>query len=1319
MSLPAELQPLCREFDRERPNVIVVVGAGVSFGATGDARASWRGLLEHGVQTLRDEGIWEDQKANANLTLIRDAFSSDFDVDEVLGRAESIAKALGAPGGADYGAWLAGAIGSLRAQEGRTATLDAIRQLEQAGALILTTNYDDLLENAIGLEPVTWQDHREFLRVLNRDRSGVLHIHGHWRQPSSVILGRKSYQRILATAELQDIFKSIWLQWSWLYVGCGNGLDDPNVGRLLHWGETAFGASARKHYFLARAGVAAEFVTRADKPANLVPIGYGDHAELPDYLSALTPRQRPWPFVEVGPTEGPVRHPATSPLDIPLPSWQELLNGEVPALAADASVAASLRTYNWALVYDVASVGKTTLALRLAAGSEYRDHPAFYLDMARIDASDEDELTRIRAAVRRLAHVKALIILDNTHWAPQLTRDVWDWWLDRPRMSRLLMLATRIQHTFGLSGDDALAVVENHASNPAIAVRPIVADMLPILNCVAKRIRGRDAMLKPPEEALTAWHATFSCDMGAFAAAVTGEHHRLELGDWDLPQSAAAGWIRNRHLHPLAPEERENLICLSVFAAQALELSVTEQALPYPEKMAALLRRGLVERRERGRKRYRAYVLREPDLGALLTAAVDPLPDVDEIMLKAACRHAAMALSLGARLSGRGDADRLAKLWQHLCDPVTFELLVAQFVSMPLNYTIDFRAQAIRYGRQDLVDQLSEAWQAEPARLAERAFETPLHFVMSFIEAAATQKRAELVDGLWSALEAEPAQLAERAFETPLAQLGSFMEAAATQKRVKLVAGLWGALEAAPARLAERAFEAALGHLGSFIETAAAQKRTSLVSGLWDVLEGEPARLAERAFETSLVQLGSFIKTAVAQKRVKLVDGLWSTLEAAPEWLAERAIETSLVHLGSFIETAAAQKRATLVDGLWGALEAKPARLAERAFETALGDLGSFIETAATQERIDLVDELWDALEAEPARLAERAFETPLDQLGSFIETAAAQKRAKLVDGLWSALEREPQRLRATVGALYGGNLRAFLTRAPENIGRLVVAKLNVADWSFGNCELAMFSGAPRLATQFANLGREDLASTLRSYLLQSADPRWFAQHAAIFDVAVLLNNLTEFDPRHVEAFVDKICTQRWLAGQYAQFTTSGVLAGALILIALSQPPSILRLFWAPALKWRVSTALTGLANVEREMLSGHVQFIGAAQLMGQRMSRQPFAIARLDLVAKLPLDVLPHRAEADGIESRQRNLWLGLRVVASLADMPPVGRAVIEETLQRWYLALQDSAAAPGHVEHRLNQSMVAWLEACMRTRQGVLFPSREPLWRITGLET
>ena len=1355
ISLPTELHALSTEFDRERPNVLVVVGAGVSFGATGESRASWAGLLEHGVETLRTQAIWSDELANANLTLIRNAFSSTFDLDEVLARAESVSKALGAPNEAGYGSWLADAIGSLKTQDGKAATLDAIKQLKQAGALILTTNYDNLLGDATGLSPVTWQDHGEFLRVLNREREGVLHIHGHWSTPSSVILGRKSYGTILDAPALQDLFKSIWLHWSWLYVGCGNGLDDPNVGRLLHWGHNAFGESARKHYFLAKEQDAAALSCLADKPANLIPVAYRDHAQLPNLLRALTPLQRPWPFIELGPASGPVRKPGSLALDIPLPSWQELLDGDVPAMAVDLTVSAALRTHGWALVYDVASVGKTTLALRLAAGPEYRNTPAFYLDLAQIGSGDDVEPANIFAVVQRLAHTQSLLILDNVHWSPQVTLDLWNWWLNRPRSSYLLMMATRIQYTGGIAGDDGLIVIEHHPSNPAIPLRPEAEDLPPILNYIIKRICGRNMGLQPPEQVLAEWHATFGNLMGAFTAAVTSHHPFLRSGQWRLPRSAAADWIYNRHFRPLTQRVRENLICIAAFAT--LELDVIELALPHATHMSTLLRNGLVERRKHGLGQHSYYVLREPDWGALLLDAIEPQPNLEEVWLTTACRHARMALSLSSRLSRQDAGVSLAKLWRRLCDPAISAQLVDQLTLFSLPYSLALQSHAAKNGGQALIDEMFDAWQAKPDRLVDRAFETSLNYLATFVEAATRQGRTLLVQGLWAALEANPDRLAERALDTPLDHLATFIEAATKQGQIQLVQGLWTELEAKRILLAERALDTPLNHLATFIEAASQQGQTQLLKGLWAALETKQVQLVERAFDTPLNLLATFIESAQQQGQTQLLQGLWAAFAAEPDRLAKRALATRLDYLATFIEAATKQGQTPLVQGLWTALAADQGRLAERAFDTPLDLLATFIEVATKQGQRQLVQGLWTALAADQGRLAERAFDMPLNLLATFIDKATKQGQRQLAQGLWTALEADPSwraerafevplhsfvafintamnhqqggvveggwaalaaqpdRLQKAIATLNGSHLLGFLKKAPESIGRLAIANLELTDVVHPNDD---FYGAPRLATQCAILGREDLAADLRHYLLHHADPRWFSgTYAALLDVALLLSDMAASELDNAEAFMARVCTPDWLKRQYSGPTKEAILANALVLLALSLPASTLQRLRSPALTHRVARSLAGLADTEGEVLSGHVQFLGAAPLIGWRIPRQPFAAARLDRIARLPSEVLPHRSESDDIEPYQRNLWLGLRAMAMFShNRLRLDHGLLEETLRRWHINQGNSAAEPEHTLNRFNQSMIAWLQSCVEGGHGVLLSCKEPMWLITG---
>ena len=87
------------------------------------------------------------------------------------------------------------------------------------------------------------------------------------------MLGRSSYDRVIGDVNLQQLFRTLWLDWSWIYVGCGDGLDDPNLGRLLEWSK-GWGESGLPDFFLAREDKAKEIAARPGKPPNLVSIGY-------------------------------------------------------------------------------------------------------------------------------------------------------------------------------------------------------------------------------------------------------------------------------------------------------------------------------------------------------------------------------------------------------------------------------------------------------------------------------------------------------------------------------------------------------------------------------------------------------------------------------------------------------------------------------------------------------------------------------------------------------------------------------------------------------------------------------------------------------------------------------------------------------------------------------------------------------------------------------------------------------------------------------------------------------------------------------------
>ncbi len=67
-----------------------------------------------------------------------------------------------------------------------------------------------------------------------------------------------------------------------------------------------------------------------------------------------------------------------------------------------------------------------------------------------------------------------------------------------------------------------------------------------------------------------------------FCPVVMNHLSHFSRGDWNLPPSVGAEWVRKEWLDPLDRVYRENPVCLAVFGLQELELDVQNEALPHP-----------------------------------------------------------------------------------------------------------------------------------------------------------------------------------------------------------------------------------------------------------------------------------------------------------------------------------------------------------------------------------------------------------------------------------------------------------------------------------------------------------------------------------------------------------------------------------------------------------------------------------------------------------------------------------------------------------------------------------------------------------------
>src|SRR5438045_1484143 len=147
------------------------------------------------------------------------------DLDNMLSAAEKITRKLGK---GEYARWLRESVGSLRAKDA-----EVLHALHGLGIPIATTNYDDLIEEATAIPAVTWRESSKVERVLRGDDGGVLHLHGYWDEPASVVLGIRSYEAVLGDEHAQTVLKALAMTKTLIFIGFGVGLDDPNFGQLL------------------------------------------------------------------------------------------------------------------------------------------------------------------------------------------------------------------------------------------------------------------------------------------------------------------------------------------------------------------------------------------------------------------------------------------------------------------------------------------------------------------------------------------------------------------------------------------------------------------------------------------------------------------------------------------------------------------------------------------------------------------------------------------------------------------------------------------------------------------------------------------------------------------------------------------------------------------------------------------------------------------------------------------------------------------------------------------------------------------------------
>ncbi|MFB9544316.1 DEAD/DEAH box helicase [Micromonospora sagamiensis] len=252
--------------------IALVCGAGVSASISGGVEAAtWRGLILSGLQYVSsiDDGLQQMGVAYSQILSDQPSANSYIAVSEWLQRSfETIS--LG-----ERRAWLASTVGKLRPVDRSLATIFRCR------VPILTTNYDDLVEELSGRRSFTWMDRDDIDRYHDTPQDYVFHLHGHHDRPQSVILSGGDYERLASAGLATEVLRALSANHTLVFVGYGAGLEDPHFSAFLDWFNQKFEKTVRRAYVLVR---------RTEMPAKklvgrLAYLPYGDEfGDLPGFL---------------------------------------------------------------------------------------------------------------------------------------------------------------------------------------------------------------------------------------------------------------------------------------------------------------------------------------------------------------------------------------------------------------------------------------------------------------------------------------------------------------------------------------------------------------------------------------------------------------------------------------------------------------------------------------------------------------------------------------------------------------------------------------------------------------------------------------------------------------------------------------------------------------------------------------------------------------------------------------------------------------------------------------------------------------------------
>jgi hypothetical protein len=164
-----------------RYRLVIIVGAGVTLGATRTPtgplrRLTWDSLIENGLDYLVNKAYnGKRDKRIEHAYSALEGVDSEGLLDAALIMKYRLAK------NHQYLTWLKSVLRGLSDEIRDSRVLDALEILHAKGAMLLTTNYDDILEKYCGLPGIGQSNLADILNFKSGDKDGAFHLQFAWR----------------------------------------------------------------------------------------------------------------------------------------------------------------------------------------------------------------------------------------------------------------------------------------------------------------------------------------------------------------------------------------------------------------------------------------------------------------------------------------------------------------------------------------------------------------------------------------------------------------------------------------------------------------------------------------------------------------------------------------------------------------------------------------------------------------------------------------------------------------------------------------------------------------------------------------------------------------------------------------------------------------------------------------------------------------------------------------------------------------------------------------------------------------------------------